>query len=202
MIIGIAGRMEAGKTSLARHLTTLIKNCNITPFAGALKFEVKIALDDKAYPEDITMPNAVAQAFGNIAKRSPVTRWMDVYGKPTNSDARTLLQWWGTDYRRRQDPNYWIEQYGQIYREYIKDDSHTSLCDDVRFSNELEYISRLGGLNLWLERTTDNAKTHSSEHSIGPKDCDFAFDSNVDLQVMLKSVTDKLLPLLDDEDLI
>jgi len=109
---------------------------------------------------------------------------------------RTLLQWWGTDYRRKEDEDYWINSHKETYDEFLSDPENIAICDDVRFPNELKYVSRLGGLNLWLERTTDNSQAHSSECAIGPDDCDFAFDSNVPLQEMLDAVTYKLMPLL------
>jgi hypothetical protein len=53
------------------------------------------------------------------------------YGKHSK-----LLQWWGTEYRRKQDQNYWVNQ---VNKE-LADFNGIALITDVRFLNERDYV--------------------------------------------------------------
>ena len=49
---------------------------------------------------------------------------------------RALTQWWGTEYRRAQDPDYWVKRLAErIEREQPK----FAVISDLRFFNEFEY---------------------------------------------------------------
>jgi hypothetical protein len=50
---------------------------------------------------------------------------------------RTLLQWWGTDYRRNEDPNYWVEKLQEVIE---KDKPAIALISDMRFPNEVSWV--------------------------------------------------------------
>ena len=69
----------------------------------------------------------------------------------TPRSPRQILQWWG-DYRRAQDPDYFVEalstafwytQAGDVHGEYI--------ITDVRFPNEAAMVRQLGG-QIWQIR--------------------------------------------------
>lgn len=66
----------------------------------------------------------------------------------TSRSPRQILQWWG-DYRRAQDPDYFVEalttafwytQAGDVHGEYV--------ITDVRFPNEAAMVRQLGG-QIW-----------------------------------------------------
>lgn len=56
---------------------------------------------------------------------------------------RQILQWWG-DYRRAQDPEYFVAQ--MIFA--IKSEESNAVVTDVRFDNEAKIIRALGG-QIW-----------------------------------------------------
>lgn len=65
--------------------------------------------------------------------------------KPYPPEVRQLLQWWGTDLRRAQDPEYWVKKGVEAIEEAA---TYASLIvvTDVRFANEAEVIRDLGGI--------------------------------------------------------
>jgi hypothetical protein len=82
----------------------------------------------------------------------------EVYAKPTTPRMRALLQQWGTEYRRGQDPDYWTE----IMRERLSTVAAAAVSD-VRFADEAELVRELGG-EVWLiERPGCQANGHASE---------------------------------------
>jgi|GEM_PF-2254359 len=55
---------------------------------------------------------------------------------------RRILQWWGTDVRRAQDPMYWVKR----LNEWLVANSPDSLViGDVRFQSEAKFIRSFGG---------------------------------------------------------
>ena len=148
--IAIAGRIGAGKTTFARELASYFKQfSNIVPhvysYADTLRMELVEAgvasnveqLQEQSYKmkylsdleRDIVVPNDFP---------------MDITEKTT---VRQFMQWWGTEYRRAQNPFYWINKMQSIIeRDLLLSDpalSHAFICDDVRFPNELELFTAM-----------------------------------------------------------
>lgn len=71
---------------------------------------------------------------------------------------RQILQLFGTEYRRRQDPDYWVKR----LEEKLKGHERV-VIDDVRFPNEVEMIHRLGGRVIRIDRPGPAESTHASE---------------------------------------
>ena len=59
-----------------------------------------------------------------------------------------LLQWWGTEYRRSQDPMYWVKQWNAG----INPKANIVLATDMRFLNEAEAVRVLGGFTVQVNR--------------------------------------------------
>jgi hypothetical protein len=93
---------------------------------------------------------------------------LDIQDQPgrTAVTVRRILQWWGTEYRRAQDPDYWTKAWGLKVEQFDLARMHV-LVDDVRFMNELLVIREHGGLIVKIERPGfDGANNHSSETSL------------------------------------
>lgn len=71
---------------------------------------------------------------------------------------RQLLQLWGTEYRRKQDPDYWVKRLEKKLRGLER-----VVIDDVRFPNEVEMVQRLGGRVIRIDRPGPAESTHASE---------------------------------------
>ena len=65
---------------------------------------------------------------------------------------RPLLQVWGTDFRRAQDPNYWVSaMVDRLYRSKAEDIDRCLVVDDCRFPNEYAALQTLGFYFVRLE---------------------------------------------------
>lgn len=65
----------------------------------------------------------------------------------TKDEYRALLQMWGTNFRRVQDPNYWVTKVSQL----IVADAGNQVIDDCRFENEYELLNGRGFFFVRLE---------------------------------------------------
>ena len=61
---------------------------------------------------------------------------------------RQILQWWGTQYRRAQDPLYWVKRFEHRVRQHQEAGIQHIVVTDVRFADEAAAIRTLGG-QIW-----------------------------------------------------
>lgn len=134
-LIGISGKKKAGKSLIADYIYLYQSDVIIYNFADELKKEVAYAC------------NTTVEYINN------------------NKDLfRPILQWWGTDFRRGKDVNYWIKKWhiaiGNIasYKPAC-----TIVAADVRFHNEIKIIEQLGGKVWRVERIGLEDDWHPSE---------------------------------------
>lgn len=122
--IAFCGPIGSGKTTMAHALRTLYpETAKCASFADALRNEAAIAL------RAIT-PGDTHEEF------------IDAFKDPnTKSRYRPFLQWLGTEYRRTEDPHYWVRQLAYTINSQSR---FTWLVDDCRFMNEYEEL-RLRG---------------------------------------------------------
>jgi hypothetical protein len=59
-----------------------------------------------------------------------------------------LLQWWGTEYRRAQDPEYWTKQ----WKAAINPNALIVMSTDMRFANEALAVKQAGGYTIQVNR--------------------------------------------------
>ncbi|MCK4623058.1 MAG: hypothetical protein KAT62_12680 [Desulfuromonadales bacterium] len=182
MIIGFAGKAASGKTTAARHLAPLFdKEALIVPMAMVLRDEIEDFLrqigavdyvplvygdqDDKVhifYIDELKATEQCPQWNEFVAEHA------DIQDRPgqTAISVRRILQWWGTEYRRAQDPDYWTKAWAKKLTGYDLNRVHI-LIDDVRFMNEVHTIKGQGGITIKIERpgfaVTGN---HASETSL------------------------------------
>jgi len=134
-LIGIGYQKQVGKDTAAEIICELLKpaTCLIFHFADALKQEVSDAL-------------GVSVAELNENKK--------LY--------RPLLQWWGTEYRRGQDPHYWTLKM-QEQLDFYKSDY--KIIADVRFLNEGNFVKNNDGILVLITniKSENNFDSHRSE---------------------------------------
>lgn len=146
LLIGLAGKKLVGKSTIANMLSNISKQHNFNvcafSFGDALKQEVS-----SVYGFDVSL------CYSQEGKLSEVTFTMDIDDKrvPKTSDCihhednthtttvRRLLQWYGTEYARKLNPNYWVDKTKdallQLFESY-----NLIILDDVRFLNEVKMV--------------------------------------------------------------
>ncbi len=213
MIIGFAGKAASGKTTAAKHLLEQSSaHIAILPMAVVLREEVENFI--RQVGGDVYTPLVYGDQDDKVRvfyvnedralEYCPV--WADFVA--VNHDiqdqpgqfavtVRRILQWWGTEYRRAQDPDYWTKVWERKLQEYDLTDIHI-LVDDVRFVNELDVIKKQGGMFIKIERPGFNgANNHSSESSLDHYDhWDLIIENDDSLEQFKQKVVEQILPLL------
>ncbi len=212
MIIGFAGKAASGKTTAAKFLLQqqgLV--IEVLPMARALRDEVE------DFIRQVGAADKVPLVYGDQADKVRIfyidqaragkccPQWEDFI--QVNGDiqdrpgcaavtVRRLLQWWGTEYRRAQDPDYWTKAWERNLAKYDLATTHI-LVDDVRFSNELAVISKHGGVFVRIERPGfHGANDHSSENSLDHvQDWDLVIHNDGSLAEFKEQITAQVLPL-------
>ena len=76
---------------------------------------------------------------------------------------RRLMQNYGTEVRRRDNPDYWVNKYiekiNPIIYESMKYKSYVCLTDDLRFKSEAVMLKQIGGCMYRIKRYTDPTMT-------------------------------------------
>ena len=213
MIIGFAGKAASGKTTAAKHLLERSNsNMVILPMALVLREEVETFIrevgaeayvplvygdqDDKVRVFHVDEKSALEECpmwASFVADNQDI---QDIPGQSAVS-VRRILQWWGTEYRRAQDPDYWTKAWEVKLQGYDLATTHV-LVDDVRFVNELEIIKKNGGIFVKIERPGFNgANNHSSENSLDHySDWDLLIQNDGSLEQFKQQVEIRILPLL------
>jgi hypothetical protein len=62
---------------------------------------------------------------------------------------RTLLQWWGGEYRRSQDRKYWVKRLAERIQ---TDAPEVALISDMRYPNEAQWVKEVGGFIVRVRR--------------------------------------------------
>lgn len=164
MIIGLCGVIGAGKNSVG---DILERDYNFTQlsFAGnvykevAQSYGVTVAwLSDRGRKE--TPQPELATKYCNDPDFVKI-----IAGDPdAPRSPREVLQKWGTEYRRSQNDNYWIDKVDQAIQ---SSNSADFAITDVRFPNEAVYIKKYRGIIAQVLRSVyipDPAtSTHASE---------------------------------------
>jgi len=171
-VIGLAGPARSGKNTVADILV-------------AERGFVRFAFSDALY-EEVAQAFNVSQAFlrGSSTKEVPhhklrlcaplnqVFTAVVRYYHPEVSvlqplSPRQVLQWWGTEYRRTEHPNYWVDR----LRARIADLTMSTfgplrvVVDGVRYANEVHFIHEYNDGELWLINRpgAEPVAEHSSE---------------------------------------
>ena len=145
-LIGIAGRIGAGKDTIAAHLRDR-HGYAILRFSTALKAEVKAR-----FRRTLTVIAGLngMQPSGREGW-SDFLDWLLMVAKPPG--IRELLQEYGTEVRRQDDPAYWVNPWSRTYTQHrTRRPEIPVVVPDVRFSNEAHAIAQAGGVIIRVER--------------------------------------------------
>jgi hypothetical protein len=107
-----------------------------------------------------------------------------------NPEVRGLLQRLGTEVGREMfGQNVWVDIAERNIRD-IWGQGKDAVITGVRFPNELERISRLGGTLVWVDRGLPPVNTHASDNTIGVEDFDKVLDNTGTLDDLRKTVAE------------
>jgi len=149
-IIGISGSAGAGKNTVADHIIAKY---------GRKTLPVPLAPDDLRWGMDVRQ-YALADALkietydllaaadfysyrsGFLVSNRPQPRWNEArtdaekiaWVNANKNDLRKMLQLGGTEWRRAQEPDYWVNR---LLERIAEDSPQIAVITDVRFENEL-----------------------------------------------------------------
>ena len=116
-------------------------------FANALRSEVNALLTRSGGAVSLLVtnrPTHLMQANGNFIE---LPDWVVLEENPEVNDQypfgkhRTLYQWYGTEYRRSIDEDYWVRQAQQVVE---LEKPQIAIFDDLRFPNEMQFVLEYG----------------------------------------------------------
>lgn len=200
LILGLGHRMRSGKDTAANAIISAYPEARRYGFADALKFEVFDALcnpKDEFWPWwYVNMPTDQAieplpdpaQTFGikavpflghSVCSNEDKLLWIE----ENKLALRLILQQYGTEYRRAQNPLYWITALSKRIHE---DKPAIAVIADMRFKNEFWWIKESGGKTINVVRIGMEIvrAPHSSETDLGGAPYDYELsvvDGRVDL---------------------
>lgn len=191
-LIGLAGPARVGKDSIADYLVETHDFLKFA-FSDGLYREVQEAygLEDQSLLRGadtkekdlrvLALHNCSDRAFAKVAVAALDAELHDfddkyLYPEGLALSPRWVLQRWGTDYRRKQDPNYWVKQSQAFVDAFLAGVADGSVQrvnglvnTTVRFENELEFIRGQGG-EVWhvyrREAEAQHLNTYVSERRL------------------------------------
>ena len=153
--IVIAGKMGYGKDYVGNLIKDNFSNVEKISFAYALKEEVEYiinlirnnsSLEHIAYEMNVSKDEIKPLYIAMIAFKDI----NELTVKKKNSTIRFMLQYWGTDVRRKNNENYWVQKTVDKILE-INKLGNVALITDGRFPNELKGVSELNGITIQLD---------------------------------------------------
>lgn len=170
---------QSGKSTVASHLV-LKHGYHKLRFAGALKMMTSALLASMGVPR-----NTIDRMIEGDLKEEPI----DLATFCPTVTPRKLMQTLGTEWGRGAVYNdFWIDIVRKSVREHL-DKGYNVVIDDMRFPNELSFISELGGMCVCIERPTTNVRTtHASEGLLNGAHFDVLLRNNGTVEQLLRYV--------------
>lgn len=165
LVVGLGHKARAGKDSAAGFIKESFDNVVILHFADDLYEEVsnknrKAPLIQRSKSQSEYIYSLLhSEHLGNdfvysirLQSEVPILhdiftqRGINEYWGMDEKDA-PMLQFWGTEYRRKQIDNYWVQKvHDKLETLFSSDQQYIIVIADTRFPNEVEFIQSLGSL--------------------------------------------------------
>jgi len=134
LLIGLGHRARQGKNFVANYILEQAgARASLYAFADELK------LYCKEHHEELEPQWQLA----NQTKQKPGWKDDPIYG------CTPILQWYGTDVARKQDPDTWVKA---LHARLSRENPEIAIVTDCRFINEAEYIKKAGGFLIEVIR--------------------------------------------------
>ena len=180
MIIGITGKKQSGKSTVAEYLEKEHGYRRLN-FKDALIREMRNNFPDLL----IEIANTLDKT--NYDGMNPWTLKRMFEEKPPL--VRRLMQNYGTDVRRKDHPDYWTVQWLKL----LGNDRNV-VVDDVRFINEAQTVKDVGGVIVRIVRTDlETPDTHVSETEMDNIVPDYTISVKTGEQDVLYAEIDKII---------
>ena len=180
-LIGIVGFKGSGKSTAAKHLQTKY-NFVRHNFKDALIAEIK-----QNFPDLLEVIREISWAEADIIEENSIDELFKI--KPPLM--RALMINYGTEVRRKENPDYWVNQWM-----YFAEDNYNKniVVDDCRFLNEAKAIKHLDGILIRIVRTDiTTGGDHQSETEQLGIEADYTITVNAGEQDKLYAELDAIM---------
>jgi hypothetical protein len=183
--IAICGKPGSGKTTIAKALVERLEGGIHMSFANGVRVEAAWAL---AGAVSVGAADRVAYA---------AERYLEAMMDPATKDQyRHLLQVWGTEFRRKENDNYWVHVLEAALEFYPE---RPVVIDDCRFPNEYSLLKSYGFTFVVLddgETTREQGETEAA-HESEQHWPHFSFDFNLPYVKGPETQAQAILDILD-----
>lgn len=151
MLIGVSGKKQAGKDTFFEFLSKRIKG----------KYQNKVIVKHYAFA-------AAVKEFS--------TKYfhVDLATPETKEKNRFVLQGVGQMFRDEVNEDFWINKVDSQYKEDIlftpEDDILLGVVTDLRYRNELDWVTNNGGILVRISRDNESKDSHPSETELSDED--------------------------------
>jgi deoxynucleotide monophosphate kinase-like protein len=182
LLIAFGNKARSGKSESA---SAIVDSCSIasgfgpydimrTGFAAPLRTEIWNAIYGENALGDCTPEERVKDLclmVGADYDPKPIIDAVYPYGKQ-----RSLLQKWGSEFRRAENPFYWINALEQMI---VERKPQIVIIDDLRFPNEFFWVHSLGGTVVKVDRPDykSDIPQHISETALDGYEFDYTITS-------------------------
>lgn len=204
LVLGLSGPAGSGKSAVAEYLVKRYGFLRFS-FSDALYREVAAAfsLPDESLLRDRTTKEVPTERLALVDCLDDEfigVAVQHIHGSrhPDNEplSPRQVLQWYGSEYRRVQDPDYWVKRAqdwihaAHYFHPYPELRSQYFVNDSVRFQNEREWVHLFEDSNIWhLHRdTVAPVHAHQSETPLPVLDGEREIWNNAGLQHLYQAV--------------
>ncbi|TCU97297.1 hypothetical protein EV686_106180 [Paracandidimonas soli] len=202
MVLGLCGRAGAGKDTCADILCEAFSFYRLA-FADAVRAEIvhSFGVDPAIFSREDKEQKTIGLAIGRCADADFI-RLMSSRGENISAarTPREIMRWWGTEYRRAQNPAYWLDRAAEKINDAMRRGFRRIIVTDVRFTNEADLIRHYDG-DVWMiqRNSADAARAdHQSETEVGLIHTDATIENN-DSIVRLASLSVRTLIDRTDE---
>lgn len=199
LVIGIGGRLTAGKDAFADHL---VKE------HGFVKLGMSDTLAEALYRlNPLIMSEALVATGPNSCEVADEVRYQQLVNEigyveaKKNPEVRRLLQVLGTEVGRQLlGENIWVE----AAKNKILEAGPRVAITGIRYANELRMIEALNqrddyaGTTVWIDRPGIEAGGHSSEGSLSSQDFEYILDNTGTLEELHVKASHLLSTIEDD----
>jgi hypothetical protein len=202
--LALVGNPGSGKSSVGAEWLALREERDShdglhASFANELREEVAGALSRVVSDDWHSTP-------GRNGSRTGARAWLlGQFREPATKDRwRPLLQWWGTDFRREDDEDYWV---GRLLERITRFEAvgdrglaRSVVIDDCRFPNEYDALRERGFTFVRLAdgETTRTLSAEAAAHESELHWPEFEVDIVLDFEQGSKRQAQRLLALMDE----